>query len=167
METALPGVITSIPDDFADTGLVSVRPCIRKVESNGVPDLTNAEIPDVPLLRPGTEAALVELAPAAGDRVLLVFCSRDVTDWALGGSGDPDDVTPPCSGGNALTDCVAVQLGHAGHASSDAATKVTIDGGSVSVAAEGSVSVTAGAGKFEIDAGTGVVTVNGHLEVSP
>lgn len=159
METALPGVITSIPDDFADTGLVSVRPCIRKVESNGVPDLTNAEIPDVPLLRLGTEAALVELAPAVGDRVLLVFCSRDVTDWALGGSGDPDDVTPPCSGGNALTDCVAVQLGHAGHASSGAAA-------GVSVAADGSVSVTAGGGSLKIDGSTGVATVNGHLEVS-
>lgn len=136
METALPGVITAVDGG----GYVTVRPLIRKVETNGVPDLTNPEIPGVPLMRPGTGKVAVTLEPSAGDFVLLLFMSRDVTEWALGGGDADTDVTPECCGGNRLTDCVAVQLGR---------TSCDSD-------ATGSI----------VFGSSGTCTINGHLEVS-
>lgn len=103
METALPGVITRVNKD----GTVSVRPVIRKIEPNGIFDLVNPEIPNVPLMKLGGANAEFSFPSKEGDQVLLVAFSRDSSEWKR---SDDDDIVPSACSGLTINDFVAIPI---------------------------------------------------------
>lgn len=103
METALPGVITKVNKD----GTVFVRPVIRKIEPNGVFDIVNLEIPNVPLMKLGGANAEFSFSSNEGDQVLLVAFSRDASEWKR---SDDDDIVPTACSGLTMNDVVAIPV---------------------------------------------------------
>lgn len=103
METALPGVITKVNKD----GSVSVRPVIRKIEPNGVFDLVNPEIPNVPLMKLGGANAEFSFPSKEGDQVLLVAFSRDASEWKR---SEESDIVPAACSGLTMNDLVAIPV---------------------------------------------------------
>lgn len=152
-ETAFPAVVKAVNED----GTVDVTPSIRNVLKNMQiePDGSDGKplpVQGVPILWPGTSAAVVKFELEVGDPVLCVASSRDLRAWVEGGEGGgPYD--PKSFSGNDLNDLVAIPMSRGG----DKAVSVTLGRDSVSVV---------GAGTIEMK-NDGTVLVNGHLEVKP
>lgn len=152
-ETAFPGVVKKVNDD----GTVDVTPSIRNVLKNMQyePDGDDGKplpIEGVPVLWPGTSAAIVKFELSVGDPVLCVASSRDLRSWIEGGEENgPYD--PLSFSGNDLNDILAVPM---------------------SIGGKKAVSITLGRDFLKVESkGTlemkkdGTVLVNGHLEVKP
>lgn len=154
-ETAFPGYVSAVNAD----GTVDVRPSVRNVlrnmqmEPDGK-DGKPAEIRGVPVLMPGTAAAIVKLELTEGDPVLLVASSRDLRRWRKGGwdggTYDPESF----AAGNDLNDLMAIPFRRESHGKTTPKTTVTIgrDG-----------KVTVECREMSIDAEN--VKVSGELEV--
>lgn len=82
-ETAVPGVITKVNGDGTVNARPSIRNCLRNMQYEPDDPKTGdiAEICGVPVLYPGTDAAIVEFELKPGDPVLLVASSRDLRNW--------------------------------------------------------------------------------------
>ena len=152
-ETAFPGVVKKVNDD----GTVDVTPSIRNVLKNMQyePDGDDGKplpIEGVPVLWPGTSAAVVKFDLQAGDPVLCVASSRDLRAWVEGGE-EKGPYDPLSFSGNDLNDLVAIPMSRGG----SRAVSVTLGRDSLKVVGKGSI-------EMEND---GTVLVNGHLEVKP
>lgn len=125
-ETAFPGIVSAVNAD----GTVDVRPSVRnclknmQIEPDGVGGEVN-EIKGVPVLWPGTAAALVKFELSEGDPVLLVASSRDLRNWKSGGwaAGTTD---PRSFCGNDLNDLMALPCRRESHGAESPKTTVKI-----------------------------------------
>lgn len=175
-ETAFPAVVKSVNDD----GTVDVTPSIRNVLKNMQvePDGEDGKplpVQGVPVLWPGTSAAIVKFELKAGDPVICVSSSRDLRAWVEGGEENgPYD--PKSFSGNDLNDLFAIPMSRGGgkkvvvEISHDG--KVSVEADSVSVKAEkmkvdGELEVTGGATFGDkvnaLDFSTSLVSLNTHL----
>lgn len=151
-ETAFPAVVKKVNAD----GTVDVTPSIRnvlknmQVEPDG-DDKKPLPVLGVPVLWPGTAAAVVKFELAAGDPVLCVASSRDLRDWVDGGE-DKGPYTPKSFSGNDLNDLMAIPMSRGG----SRAVSVTLGRDSLTVAGNGTIEMK----------NDGTVLINGHLEVS-
>ncbi|SHL04573.1 Gp138 family membrane-puncturing spike protein [Fibrobacter sp. UWH4] len=151
-ETAFPGVVKNVNDD----GTVDVTPSIRNVLKNMQmePDGEDDEplpVEGVPVLWPGTSAAVVKFEIKAGDPVLCVASSRDLRAWVEAGE-DGGPTSPLSFSGNDINDLMAIPLTRGG----SKAVSVTLGRDSVKVVGKGSIEMK----------NDGTVLVNGHLEVA-
>lgn len=152
-ETAFPAVVKKVNDD----GTVVVIPSVRNVLKNMQiePDGKDGKplpVEGVPVLWPGTSAAIVRFELKEGDPVLCVASSRDLRSWVEGGEdGGPYD--PKSFSGNDLNDLVAIPMSRGG----GKAVSVTLSRDSFKVEGKGSIEMKK----------DGTVLVNGHLEVKP
>ena len=150
-ETAFPAVVKKVNTD----GTVDVTPSVRNVLKNMQiePDGDDGKplpVEGVPVLWPGTSAAVVKFALEEGDPVLCVASSRDLRAWIEGGE-DKGPYDPLSFSGNDLNDLWAIPMSRGG----TRAVSVTLGRDSVSIAGKGSIEM----------ASDGTVTVNGHLKV--
>lgn len=151
-ETAFPAVIKTVNED----GTLDVTPSIRNVLKNMQiePDGKDGkplEVRGVPVLWPGTSAAIVKFELQAGDPVLCVASSRDLRAWIEGGE-DKGPYDPKSFSGNDLNDLMAVPMSRGG------SKKVT-----VTISHDGKVSVEANS---EVLIKSAKVKVDGELEVT-
>ena len=187
-ETAFPAVVRKVNSD----GTVDVTPSIRNVLKNMQiePDGEDGKplpVQGVPVLWPGTSAAIVRFGLEEGDPVICVSSSRDLRAWVEGGE-DKGPFDPLSFSGNDLNDLLAIPMSRGGEKkvtveiSHDG--KVSIEADSVSVKAEkikvdGKLEVTGDAsfgnkisasgnitseGKMNaLDFSTSLVSLNTHL----
>lgn len=150
-ETAFPAVVKKVNSD----GTVDVTPSIRNVLKNMQmePDGEDGKplaIEDLPVLWPGTSAAVVKFTLEEGDPVLCVASSRDLRSWIEGGEENgPFD--PLSFSGNDLNDLLAIPMSRGGNR----AVSVTLGRDSLKVVGKGSIEMK----------NDGTVTINGHLKV--
>lgn len=155
-ETAVPGVVERVNAD----GTVDARPSIRNVLKNMQLEPTDPKtgrlrpVQGIPVLWPGTAAAVAKFELAEGDPVLLVASSRDLRTWKEGGWASEDPYSPPSFAGNDMNSLLAVPLRLESHGTASPKTTVTIG-------RDGSVKVECG--NVEIDAAS--VRISGELEV--
>jgi hypothetical protein len=175
-ETAFPAVVEKVNGD----GTVDVTPSIRNVLKNMQiePDGEDGKplpVESVPVLWPGTSAAIVKFELAKGDPLLCVSSSRDLRAWVEGGESK-GPFNPLSFSGNDLNDMIAipmsrggskkvtVTIGRDGNVSLEA-DSVTVTAGSVKV--DGELEVTGGASFGEkvnaADFSTPLVSLNTHL----
>lgn len=76
-ETAVPGVVTAVRND----GRVDVMPSVRKMVTSGVIDRFDAPVRGVPLMQIGFSGMAFDLEVSNGDTVILLFMSRDASQW--------------------------------------------------------------------------------------
>ena len=76
-ETAVPGVVTAVRND----GRVDVMPSVRKMVTSGVIDRFDAPVRGVPLMQIGFAGMAFDLEVSKGDTVILLFMSRDASQW--------------------------------------------------------------------------------------
>lgn len=100
-ETAIPGVVSNVRKD----GRVDVTPSIRKMVTSGVIDSFDKPILGVPLMQIGFSGLSFDLELSKGDSVLLVFFSRDASQWKKRKWGQSDPQAPLANDGNS---CVAI-----------------------------------------------------------
>ncbi len=150
-ETAFPATVKKVNSD----GTVDVTPSIRNVlknmqiEPDGKDDKP-LPVLGVPVLWPGTSAAVVKFELEEGDPILCVSSSRDLRAWVEGGE-DKGPYDPKSFSGNDLNDLVAIPMSRGGKK------KVTVEilhDGKVSIEAD---SVSVKAEKMKVD---------GELEVT-
>jgi len=151
-ETAFPAVVKKVNDD----GTVDVTPSIRNVLKNMQiePDGKDGKplpVEGVPLMWPGTSAAVVKFELEEGDPLLCVSSSRDLRAWVDGGE-ENGPYSPVSFSGNDLNDMVAIPMTVA---KSGRAVTVNIGRDSVKVEGKGTIEMK----------NDGTVLVNGHLEV--
>lgn len=152
-ETAFPAVVKAVNDN----GTVDVTPSIRNVLKNMQiePDGDDGKplsVQGVPVLWPGTSAAVVKFELKEDDPVLCIASSRDLRAWVEGGEGGgPYD--PKSFSGNDLNDLVAIPMSRGGNK----AVTVTLSRDSFKVEGKGTIEMKE----------DGTVLVNGHLEVKP
>lgn len=152
-ETAFPAVVRRVNDD----GTIDVTPSVRntlknmQIEPDGK-DGKPLPIEGVPVMWPGTSAAIVKFSLSAGDPVLCIASSRDLREWAEGGE-DGGPYSPKSFSGNDMNDMVAIPLSRGGKK----AVSVTIGSDTLSVVGKGTVEMKS----------DGTVLINGHLEVKP
>lgn len=150
-ETAFPAVVLKVNGD----GTVDVTPSIRnalknmQIEPDGK-DGKPLPVEGVPVMWPGTSAAVVKFELEAGDPVLCVASSRDLRAWAEGGE-DKGPYDPLSFSGNDLNDLVAIPMSRGG----SRAVSVTLGRDSLKVVGKGSIEMK----------NDGTVTINGHLKV--
>lgn len=146
-ETCVPGIIRKVNGNTVD-----VEPSIRSCSNSGiVAKFDGFRFLDVPLLRFGNNVVTVDVEPKEGDRVLLLFISRNIKKWKTDGWKD----TPSNPGGISRNDggnCVALQISWGG-----APNFVKVD-------KDGNLSISTG-GKIDINS-KGKLTINGHLEIA-
>ena len=152
-ETAFPAVVKKVNGD----GTVDVTPSIRNVLKNMQiePDGKDGKplpVEGVPVMWPGTSAAVVKFELAEGDPLLCVASSRDLRAWVEGGE-DKGPYDPKSFSGNDLNDLIAIPLSRG---SGDRAVSVTIGRDSYKVEGKGTIEMN----------NDGTVLVNGHLEVA-
>lgn len=152
-ETAFPAVVKAVNSD----GTVDVTPSIRNVLKNMQvePDGDDGkplEVQGVPVMWPGTGAAMVKMELSAGDPVLCIASSRDLREWVDGGE-DKGPYTPKSFSGNDLNDLVAIPMSRGG----TKAISVTLGRDSLTIEGKGTIQMK----------NDGTVLVNGHLEVAP
>jgi len=150
-ETAFPAVVKKVNDD----GTVDVTPSIRNVLKNMQiePDGKDGKplpVEGVPVMWPGTSAAVVKFELAEGDPLLCVASSRDLRAWAEGGE-DKGPYDPKSFSGNDLNDLVAIPLSRG-----SGERKVTVN-----IGHDGKVSLTADSVSLTADK----VSVDGDLSV--
>lgn len=151
-ESAFPAVVKKVNGD----GTVDVTPSVRNVLKNMQmePDGSDGKplpIEGVPVLWPGTSAAVVKLELKEGDPLLCVSSSRDLRAWVDGGE-ENGPYSPVSFSGNDLNDMVAIPMTVA---KSGRAVTVNIGRDSVKVEGKGTIEMR----------NDGTVLVNGHLEV--
>lgn len=152
-ETAFPAVVLKVNGD----GTVDVTPSIRnalknmQIEPDGDDDKP-LPIEGLPVLWPGTSAAIVKFELKEGDPVLCVASSRDLRAWVEGGE-DKGPYDPLSFSGNDLNDLVAIPMSRGG----SRAVSVTLGRDSLKVVGKGSIEMK----------NDGTVLINGHLEVKP
>lgn len=151
-ETAFPATVKKVNGD----GTVDVTPSIRNVLKNMQiePDGEDGKplpIEGVPVLWPGTSAAVVKFELKAGDPLLCVASSRDLRAWVEGGESK-GPYSPLSFSGNDLNDLMAIPMSRGG----SKAVSVTLGRDSVKVVGKGSIEMK----------DNGTVLVNGHLEVA-
>lgn len=100
-ETALPGVISNVRPD----GRVDVTPSIRNMTTNGVIENYDKPILGVPVMQVGFSGFSIDLALKKGDSVILVFFSRDASQWKRRKWGQSDPRSPFANDANS---CVAI-----------------------------------------------------------
>ncbi len=155
-ETAVPGVVERVNAD----GTVDARPSIRNVLKNMQLEPADPKTgrlrpaKGVPVLWPGTAAAVARFELAEGDPVLLVASSRDLRTWKEGGWASDAPYSPPSFAGNDMNSLLAVPLRLERHGTASPKTVVTVK-------RDGSVKVECG--KIELDAES--VKISGKLEV--
>lgn len=120
IETVLPGVVVAVNGTTIDCKI-----CLRKVSTNGVIDVTNSTIPDIPLMKLGGANAEFTFPTRIGDQVLLVAFSRDSEKWKLNFG---DDNIPDSATGLTLNDFIAVPFVASGLHVGAAKIRVTEDG---------------------------------------
>lgn len=76
-ETAVPGVVTAVRND----GRVDVMPSVRKMVTSGVIDRFDAPVRGVSLMQIGFSGMAFDLEVSKGDTVILLFMSRDASQW--------------------------------------------------------------------------------------
>ncbi len=118
-------------------GTVNVVPMIKKVATNGVIDVENLVILSVPLIDLGGAYCSIEIEPVKNDTVMLLAMSRDSGKWKSSDWKKPQ--TPNSCDGNNLNDFVAFLTHFNGSGGTKAKIKIASDG---------------------------IVTINGHLEIS-
>lgn len=152
-ETAFPATVKKVNGD----GTVDVTPSIRNVLKNmqiepDGKDKKPLPVLGVPVLWPGTSAAVVKFELEEGDPVLCVSSSRDLRAWVEGGE-DKGPYDPKSFSGNDLNDLIAIPLSRG---IGDRAVSVTIGRDSYKVEGKGTIEMK----------NDGTVVVNGHLEVA-
>lgn len=120
IETCLPGVVTEVGD-----GVVTCKTCIRKVCSNGILDVLNLEIPNIPLMKFGGANAEITFPIKKDDQVLLLAFSRDSDSWKKDYS---DDVVPDSCTGLSINDFIAIPFVAENKRNGKAKIRVTDDG---------------------------------------
>ena len=173
-ETAFPAVVKKVNED----GTVDVTPSIRNVLKNmqfepDGPDKKPLPVLGIPVLWPGTSAAIVKFGLEEGDPVICVASSRDLREWIEGGE-DNGPYDPKSFSGNDLNDLMAipmsrggskkvtVAISHDGKVSVEANTEVLIKSSKVKV--DGELEVT-GDAKFLTN--TAAVTFSTHIHPTP
>lgn len=150
-ETAFPAVVKALNDD----GTVDVTPSIRNVLKNMQiePDGDDEKplpVLGLPVLYPGTSAAIVKFEMKEGDPVICVSSSRDLRAWVEGGE-DKGPFDPKSFSGNDLNDLFAIPMSRGGKK------KVVVE-----ISHDGKVSITADS----VSVMAGKVKVDGELEVT-
>ena len=100
-ETAIPGEIISVRND----GRIDVAPSIRKMVTSGVIDAFDSPIRGVPVMQIGFSGFSFDLELQKGDSVILLFFSRDASNWKSRKWGQSDPKSPFA---NDLNNCVAI-----------------------------------------------------------
>lgn len=100
-ETAIPGTIIDVRKD----GRIDVAPSIRKMVTSGVIDAFDAPIRGVPVMQIGFSGMRFDLELKNGDSVVLLFFSRDATNWKKKKWEQSDPVAPLA---NDVNSCVAI-----------------------------------------------------------
>lgn len=100
-ETAIPGEIISVRND----GRIDVAPSIRKMVTSGVIDAFDSPIRGVPVMQIGFSGFSFDLELKKGDSVILLFFSRDASNWKARKWGQSDPKSPFA---NDLNNCVAI-----------------------------------------------------------
>lgn len=160
-ETGFPGIVSSVNAD----GTVDAIPSVRNSLSNLQQEGGGGEIRpmrSIPVLWPGTAAALVKFELSEGDPVWLVSGSRDQSGWADGdwAAAAKEPFRAPSFGGNDLNSLVAIPCRRESHGEAKPTTTVTVDkDGRIRIETGADVSVKAG--KLELD---GDLTVTGKVE---
>lgn len=173
-ETAFPATVKKVNAD----GTVDITPSIRNVLKNMQiePDGKDGkplEVQGVPVLCPGTSAAIVKFELSAGDPVLCVASSRDLRAWVEGGE-EKGPYDPKSFSGNDMNDLMAIPMSrggskkvkltisHDGSVSVEADTDVLIKSPNVKI--DGELEVT-GDAKFLTR--TAAVTFSTHIHPTP
>lgn len=150
-ETAFPAVVKAVNDD----GTVDVTPSIRNVlknmqiEPDGEDDKP-LPVKGVPVLWPGTSAAIVKFELEEGDPLICVSSSRDLRAWVDGGE-DNGPFDPLSFSGNDLNDLFAIPMSRGGKK------KVTVE-----ISHDGNVSLDADSLTLTAEN----VKIDGELEVT-
>lgn len=100
-ETALPGTVSNVRPD----GRVDVTPSIRKMVTNGVIENYDKPILGVPVMQIGFSGFSFDLELKNGDSVVLLFFSRDSSQWKKRKWGQSDPRAPFA---NDVNNCVAI-----------------------------------------------------------
>lgn len=100
-ETALPGIITNVRKD----GRVDVMPSIRKMVTSGVIDKFDTPVRGVPVMQIGFSGMSFDLELSKGDSVILLFWSRDASQWKKRKWQQCDPKSPFANDANS---CVAI-----------------------------------------------------------
>jgi hypothetical protein len=83
--TCMPGRVVSYD---AASRTASVQPLIRAKDWQTGETFERPTVPRVPVMFPGGAGALIVWELAAGDEVLLMFASRDLSTWRSSSSGE-------------------------------------------------------------------------------
>ena len=165
-ETAFPAVVKKVNGD----GTVDVTPSVRntlknmQIEPDG-DDGKPLAIEGVPVMWPGTSAAVVKFELTAGDPLLCVASSRDLREWIDGGEAE-GPYSPKSFSGNDLNDLVAIPMSRGGakkvafEISHDGKVEVTAD----SFTIDGELEVT---GDVKIMTKTAGITLSSHIHPTP
>jgi len=142
VHTATPGIVTAWDGGHK----VSVQPAL-KIKREGGDPMALPELMDVPLIYPGGNGFRLTFPIAVGDTVLLIFSERAIETWLDSG----DVVDPASSRAFDLSDAIAIPglIPYSGAGAIPAGVTLTY----------GSAVVALG--------DDGVVSINGHLEVTP
>lgn len=100
-ETAIPGIVKKIRED----GRLDVEPSIRKMVTSGVIEKFDLPIMGVPVMRIGFSGMSFDLELSEGDSVILLFFSRDSSNWKKRKWVQSDPGSPFANDSN---NCVAI-----------------------------------------------------------
>lgn len=154
-ETAVPGVVTAVRND----GRVDVMPSVRKMVTSGVIDRFDAPVRGVPLMQIGFSGMAFDLEVSNGDTVILLFMSRDSSQWKKRKWDKQCDPKSPFA--NDANSCVAIPFVRP-DSGAKAAVKIDKDGKIVFDS-----SMVRFTGDLEIDGdvkGKGKIGADGNIE---
>lgn len=100
-ETAIPGIVKEVRED----GKIDVAPSIRKMVTSGVIDKFDLPIKGVPVMQIGFSGMSFDLELSKGDSVILLFFSRESSNWKKHKWGQSDPKAPLA---NDVNNCVAI-----------------------------------------------------------
>jgi hypothetical protein len=138
VHTAIPGVVRSYSDGFAD-----VEPVLSVPLADGR-ELKMPKIFKVPVVFPRTARFGMTFPVEPGDGVLLVFCERAIDDWIA----DGEDHSASDGRMFSLTDAVAIVGlfgGTKGTAPSSDSVEIIFDSAKIVMKADGTITMNDGA----------------------
>lgn len=100
-DTAIPGIVAEVRKD----GRIDVNPSIRKMVTSGVVEAFDMPVRGVPVMQIGFSGFSFDLELKKGDSVILLFFSRDATQWKARKWSQCDPKSPFA---NDLNSCVAI-----------------------------------------------------------